>query len=86
MPKLQMPKETAEKMIDLLATAWQEGFEAARHNDEPLIVAHLLGGANGVSFDQTLTGEDIKARVQLAIQYQQEIMLQLEALPRHTLD
>ena len=86
MSKLQMPKETAQKMIDLLATAWQEGFEAARRNDEPLIVAHLLGGANGVSFDPALTGEDIKARVKLAIDYQQEIMQQLEALPRNAWD
>ena len=86
MKAVRMPEQTAKKAADLLAIAWQEGFEAARQNDEPLIVAHLLGGANGVSFDPTLTGEDIKARVKLAIEYQQEIMAQLAALPRNAWD
>lgn len=57
-----------------------------RYADEPLMVAHLLGGANGVSFEPLLTGEDIKARVKLAIAYQQEIMQQLKELPRNAWD
>ena len=48
------------------------------YRDEPLMVAHLLGGANGVDLSVTLTGEEIARRVEVAIRYAKEIRRQLK--------
>jgi hypothetical protein len=45
--------------------------------DEPLMIAHLLGGANGVDFSPDIDEEEIKRRVATAIKYGREIRRQL---------
>jgi hypothetical protein len=45
--------------------------------DEPLMIAHLLGGANGVDFSEELPETEIARRVSIAIKYGREIRRQL---------
>jgi hypothetical protein len=45
--------------------------------DEPLMIAHLLGGANGVDLSQDIPDTEIARRVTLAIKYGREIRRQL---------
>jgi hypothetical protein len=45
--------------------------------DEPLMVAHLLGGANGVDVHRSLTDAEIERRVAIAVRYGREILKQL---------
>lgn len=46
------------------------------YKDEPLMVAHLLGGANGVDF--TIDDNEIERRVAIAIKYGKAIRKQLK--------
>jgi transcription initiation factor IIE alpha subunit len=47
--------------------------------DEPLMIAHLLGGANGVDVhDIDLTDDEIARRVSIAVRYGREILKQLK--------
>jgi hypothetical protein len=45
--------------------------------DEPLVIAHLLGGANGVDVSHDITNQEIARRVAIAIKYGKEILRQL---------
>lgn len=49
------------------------------YRDEPLMIAHLLGGANGVDFRQDIDDQEIARRVGIAIRYGREIRKQLFA-------
>jgi hypothetical protein len=51
-----------------------------KYKDRPLIVAHLLGGANGVDFNVT-DDKEIERRVTLALKYEREIRRQLSPIP-----
>jgi hypothetical protein len=52
--------------------------EVERYKDEPLMIAHLLGGANGVDLrDEEIDQEEIARRVSIAIRYGKEIRKQL---------
>jgi hypothetical protein len=49
--------------------------------DEPLMIAHLLGGANGVDLSTDIPEQEIARRVTLAIKYGREIRRQLSLNP-----
>lgn len=51
--------------------------ELPQYVDDPLVVAHLLGGANGVDLSHDLTDVEIARRVEVAIKYAREIRRQL---------
>jgi hypothetical protein len=54
--------------------------------DEPLMIAHLLGGANGVDFSKEISNEEIARRVAVAIAYGKEIRRQLsQSIPTNQL-
>ena len=50
--------------------------------DEPLMIAHLLGGANGVDFSKDIDDQEIARRVAIAIKYGREIRRQLTLNPQ----
>jgi hypothetical protein len=46
--------------------------------DEPLVIAHLMGGANGLDFKKPEPdAAEIERRVRIAIRYGREILKQL---------
>ena len=49
------------------------------YRDEPLMIAHLLGGANGCDVSPSITDEEIDRRVLIAIEYGRSIRKQLIA-------